>query len=321
MFLAINSCSYIFLFLLSLSTLAYTPIPKRICQTRLHLRYLESSGEKKPSKVSLKFQSMVSRFEQYNDDDIQQLDNVRLKELVFGGRDALNEKKVLRAFEILYEDLLPVRFGGDILFNLLDKSIENSRKNFKNLIPITILDDNSINRLPNYSTKLKKRIIKQVFAATTETPSECYASLLFPQIDNNSDGVISFQEFMGWVDSIVVTDEEEVSGLFQEIDRNNDGSLSFEEFQFWTTGVRRVDEDCTIDFSEVQTSSISKDSPMTPMKTNKNRDRYLHMVDTFATFGDAWMKKRERVADFSRSCNFEISRTTCVSDLTLMFIL
>jgi hypothetical protein len=80
------------------------------------------------SKKSKKFYGMVTRFATYNDEDISSLESERLQALILGGREALYEPDVLRAFAILYEKSLPVRFGGDILFDMLDKIITETRE-------------------------------------------------------------------------------------------------------------------------------------------------------------------------------------------------
>ena len=72
---------------------------------------------------------MVRRFQNYSDADIGSLASERLRLLLLGGREALlTEPAVVAAFEVLYEDVLPVRFGGDILFNLIDKAVVQARR-------------------------------------------------------------------------------------------------------------------------------------------------------------------------------------------------
>lgn len=90
--------------------------------------FLEPSSLCTGSKKSKKFYGMVQRFATYDDEDISSLESERMQTLILGGKEALYEPDVLRAFAILYEKSLPVRFGGDILFDMLDKMITDVRK-------------------------------------------------------------------------------------------------------------------------------------------------------------------------------------------------
>ena len=93
----------------------------------IYLIFLESYSYAN-SVVQLKFKRMVARFQTYTDQDIFNLENNRLQHLIIGGKESLIEPKVVNAFCVLYEDILPVRFGGDILFNMLDKAITNAKR-------------------------------------------------------------------------------------------------------------------------------------------------------------------------------------------------
>lgn len=253
-----------------------------------------SDGFSSKSSILRDFYRMVDRFQAYSDDEIALLKNERLRHLVFGGRDALNEPRVVNAFAILYEDVMPVRFGGDILFNLLDKAIGNARTvargRSRGVAPAARAMSRSPVRPP---VRGKSRsIIRAILALKAQedrdssgesapTNMELHEGL-FSEIDANEDGRLSFEEFEAWVSSIPITSEEENRlanewnpvEIFQEMDLNSDGSISQEEFKLWTTGAVSSLE------KEGSYAGSLHDIPVPP-KAAVHRERYLKMLRAF----------------------------------------
>ena len=272
------------------------------------------------SKLSQKFKKMVDNFSNYSTEDILSIENNRLKYLILCGKQALDEPKVVRSFSILYEDLLPVRLGGDILFNLLDKSINNAKVNKETLkktiksTRLSVLEtQSSINKfnstLKSFSG-IKSKIIKEMvlISKASKTDNYCQANILFDKLDVNKDGSISPEEFMYWVESVLVKDDEEsadwksmweVDALYQDIDANKDGSISYEEIELWTTGV--LNQDGCDPFDEMNAAEfiISSDGIIQGLEINdppksKNQAiahaKYKHMLETFANASDKWIE-------------------------------
>ena len=237
---------------------------------------------------SEKFNYMVERFSRYSNDDIMLLENDRLKHLVFGGREALNDTFVLKSFSILYEDILPVRFGGDILFNMIEKTLHNAKlkRSPSPKSNLYIPSENFKSVGPN-----QRKIISQIMSyALPEDMQRCDS--LFEEIDSDKNGAISFEEFQAWVSSIEVVDVNGTSrdsildtldaeNLFSEVDVNSDGKISFEEFKMWTTGLRSGEE------CDPYSSASIHDLPTPSPGSKKYRDRYLYMVQCF----ERWSKK------------------------------
>lgn len=249
------------------------------------------------SQLADKFSTMVERFSKYSNDEIRLLESDRLKHLVYGGREALNDTYVLQSFSILYEDILPVRFGGDILFNMIEKALQNAKKSKKSESSYSrsVKEDSTyvvtsiIKEQPN---SMQRRVISQIMSyALPEDLQRCDS--LFSEIDSDCNGSISFEEFQAWVASIDIDDNSEGSilqdennwassaeNLFSVVDVNNDGTISYEEFKMWTTGLHSGEE-CDI----LSTLSIH-DIPSSSPGTRKYRERYLHMIQCFSRWGE-----------------------------------
>lgn len=301
---------------------------------------------KTPSNVQLNFNRMTNRFQKYSNQDISNLGNDRLQHLIMGGREALKEPKVVNSFSILYEDIMPVRFGGNILFNMLDKAITNANKKSQISINVTSKIDvygNTGNAMSNKRLSSEsKKVIKDVLVYFLEQQNQSVSSVssfqgLFSDIDQNKDNNLTFEEFSDWIASVPqsITTSESIGVsdgtdsvtaaiyndtvttdmlpcpkvLFQEIDTDGNGLLTREEFEAWTSlCLSRSDADDTFDSSLIITNGISsemrlEDMPLTSERNKQHRARYLHMVSSFATWGDKFSSSDYQSSDGEGSSN------------------
>mmetsp|Transcript_9633 Transcript_9633/g.9696 ORF Transcript_9633/g.9696 Transcript_9633/m.9696 type:complete len:456 (-) Transcript_9633:255-1622(-) len=248
---------------------------RRVCKMNIRNRFslLSTSSaqvpvvDKKIAKVTSKFYGMVDRFESYTDEEIFTLENDRLKHLVYGGKEALQETKVVTAFCILYEDILPVRFGGDILFNLLEKAINNGRKKGlklqKKAIRSNIINDNNLNSNKKLSMTQRKVINDVMQFALSQCLLECNVDEIEQQ-NNNSQSNIAF------------------ANLFSEIDKNNDNKITIDEFESWIQSI-------------IITESEEEEESMQSNQTNKEiierNEDVLSSIDTRDVFHEADMNQ------------------------------
>lgn len=263
------------------------------------------------------FKNMFDQFKIYTDRDVQSLSNQRYRSLfkgvlavTTGSTDSSSSEKqsstknvapssVFRAISILYEDYLPVRIAGRMIFghlkNLMDESIASRKieeeRIIKNL-PETKL--NKIKEEGEYSSIIQKEIdlFRKAFEAMKESCS----------VDAEADYMTLDQ----MVDSGIVETAIEVLGFhsyedfMSKLDGNNDGKLTFEEF---IIGLQNCDEysnhddekspPCKITsvLDEIEQRmeseakhSKSSSSPLltSEKKLKKYNDRFDEMIVTFA---------------------------------------
>lgn len=295
-----------FLLLLNVCFLICTKSFRNVFYRENYIRFhnlFASNANLQSNPVLSKFYSMVDRFSKYSNTDIMQLENDRLKHLIFGGKEALNDTIVLTSFAILYEDILPVRFGGDILFNIMEKIMSNVRKVSSSSVEKSKVSlPLEVSLISSRPSEIQRKIISQVISqALPEDLTRCDS--LFAEIDSNRDGSLSFEEFLAWVSSVEtsslnVTDNIlealDVESLFSSADIDKNGSISFEEFKLWTTGLLVGEDEC-----DPYTSKSIYDVPAQSPSTMKYRERYLHMVHSFAQWGTTHFESGGGVASNS----------------------
>lgn len=81
------------------------------------------------SKYSAEFGDMVGEFAYYTDREISSVPSKRYQAMFHGVHAAANEPSVYRSFEVLYEDVGPLRVAGRMIFAHLKRVKENSVAN------------------------------------------------------------------------------------------------------------------------------------------------------------------------------------------------
>uniref|UniRef100_A0A6U3VR31 Uncharacterized protein n=1 Tax=Ditylum brightwellii TaxID=49249 RepID=A0A6U3VR31_9STRA len=80
-----------------------------------------------PSKAGARFDAMLADFRRHSPADINLVPSLRFRGLLTGVSAAINDEKVSEAFRVLYEDLGPVRVGGDLIFSKLEREIAKTK--------------------------------------------------------------------------------------------------------------------------------------------------------------------------------------------------
>ena len=75
------------------------------------------------SKHATKYYAMIDRFAEHSRSDIESIESPRFREMLCSVQEAIHDTKVVNAFGILYEDIAPVRFAGDLIFSKLDSAV------------------------------------------------------------------------------------------------------------------------------------------------------------------------------------------------------
>lgn len=79
----------------------------------------------KVSAKAARFEAMLERCRQYTAFELAALrEQPRMQRLLTGVIAGARDVDVVRAFTVLYEDFLPLRLGGDLIFNILDDRLQ-----------------------------------------------------------------------------------------------------------------------------------------------------------------------------------------------------
>lgn len=80
------------------------------------------------TKVEAEFRAMFQEFAEYTERDILSLRNPRVRAVFRGVAASAKEPDVFRAFEVLFQDLYPLRVAGRILYKKLQQLIEEGKQ-------------------------------------------------------------------------------------------------------------------------------------------------------------------------------------------------
>lgn len=96
------------------------------------------------NKLEQEFHDMLSHFSNYSLRDLYALRDPRMRTLVHGVAASADDQAVYRAFEVLFEDLVPLRVAGRLVFkrlkNMMDKCIQAREEEIAHVVQATGLD-------------------------------------------------------------------------------------------------------------------------------------------------------------------------------------
>mmetsp|Transcript_52934 Transcript_52934/g.158459 ORF Transcript_52934/g.158459 Transcript_52934/m.158459 type:complete len:369 (-) Transcript_52934:122-1228(-) len=243
----------------------------------------------KMNRLESEFQSMLDDFERYTPRDIAAVKSPRYRALYEGVAAGSMEPAVARAFMIVFNDMVPIRVAGRMIYrhlrSVMEDSIEARLAEEENIRSNTGLTDDEIDHGRRAFLAIiddgedKLTIDQLVEMGIVETALELFG---FDHLD----------EFLA------VMDEDE------------EGLLDFERFMI---GLQRCAEgSCSVecDIPGVLTEIVKR---MEPIEEKKNQSslterkqkyskRYDDMVSSFASWEDRVPKGEGRMLDVLRGC-------------------
>mmetsp|Transcript_32542 Transcript_32542/g.74881 ORF Transcript_32542/g.74881 Transcript_32542/m.74881 type:complete len:401 (-) Transcript_32542:105-1307(-) len=168
-------------------SIAFNHINQRVTKIRTmstsHLIYSQTNDM---SKHEIEFMDMIERFVSHSQDEVETL-MPKHQALFHGVSAALNdEKPVLRAFVVLYEDLGPVRTVGRFIFNYLEqifaKSVRERREENERFVDSTGFTEETINLSRKFHYILchddeRKRLLDDLAKGCFLEESEVFTSI------------------------------------------------------------------------------------------------------------------------------------------------
>lgn len=163
----------------------------------------------KISKLEREFQDMLNEFYSFSEREIAGIDSNKYRALFEGVAASSDEPEVARAFTILYEDFVPIRIAGRMIYKHLKSVAEKSKE--KQLLQ-------------------EEKIIK----STALSAEEIYEGRkAFLAIDIDEDGQLSIDELVGSglvETAVTLLGFESFADLMKSLDKDERGKLDFEMF-------------------------------------------------------------------------------------------
>lgn len=230
------------------------------------------------SKLSIEFYDMMTAFAQFTPLDIQSIKSQRYRSLYEGVLAGANEPKVMNAFCIVFEDYLPIRLAGRMIY-----------KHLKNIM------EQSIREREEMEQKLVDTGGFQLH--TIDNGRHLYSLAIMDDLDDG-DGQLSLQDLIdsGIVEMVVELFEfDSFDAFIEQIEKNEDGKITFENFMVGlqkcaTTNINGGDDECELvcDLDEVLTEVVARMQPLerakrkdAPAREKKHSDQYDLMVKSF----------------------------------------
>jgi hypothetical protein len=254
------------------------------------------------------FRDMFEHFTQYTQRDIISLRDPRMRLLFKGIAASAYEPAVYRAFEVLYEDLYPVRMAGRMIDSRMRKLMTDSQRERKEEVAIIV-----------EATGLKEADVEESrlgFVSTAATLNGD-AFLTLAQLSETGLGVTAV-DILGF---------ESVEKLLQRLDKNEQKKLSFVDLM---TGLQECSqevcavEDCNPGAVMLQVVADLEEHPPHISELDDRRqnfsDRYDEMVASFRQWEDLIPQGEGRRLDVVRGCFVGANSPQIVNALRIVYV-
>ena len=191
--------------------------------------YILPSRVGQMSRLETEFRDMLAHFSNYSMRDLYALKDPRMRTLVHGVAASGDDKEVYRAFEILFEDLLPLRVAGRLVFKqlraMMDRCIQEREEQIEHVAQATALDPRDIEEARIVFFEVASKLNHDVYL----TPEQLTATRMFYTIHRRLN-------------------VESPSELVQKLDRQGNRKIGLEDFLI---GLHQCAEDqCEIEQNE-----------------------------------------------------------------------
>jgi hypothetical protein len=179
-----------------------------------HVRlYTLPQVQRNLSKLESEFRGMLEFFANYSEADILSIADPRKRALFEGIAASSHSRPVYRAFEVLFEDLLPLRYAGRIIFSKLQEfmaaSIEQRQADIQCIVQVT-----------GMSSKEDIRQLEEIRLMFVSTASQMNGGLYLTSEQLAETGIIS-------ATATQVLGLNSVEDACNHLDKTSSGKLTF----------------------------------------------------------------------------------------------
>lgn len=261
--------------------------------------------ERDLSKLEQEFRDMITCFSGYTEEDILSIPNPRLRALYDGVVASAYEPAVYRSFEVLFEDLGPLRVAGRMIFGKLksqmETSIDQRQQEVMRLMTLTGLDEEEL------------RASRLAFMSISQEGKGGHAVVTKQQLLDT--GIAN-----SFVDLMSFSNEQD---FLKQLGGNEWRFESFIAALQLCTDSRSCSLDQCNPSTVLQEAMIRMPAPanipVDPRKI-KNMERYDMMVNKFKEWEDFVPKGEGRRLDILRGCFVGAENEKVVKALKIVYV-
>jgi hypothetical protein len=261
------------------------------------------------SGLEQEFRAMFEHFTQYSNRDIISLRDPRMRLLFEGIAASAYEPAVYRAFEVLYEDLYPVRMAGRMIDSRMRKLMVDSQRERKEEVAIVV-----------EATGLPAADIEESRLGFVTTAATLNGDAFLTLAQLSETGLA--------VTAVDVLGFESLENLLQRLDKNDEKKLSFVDLM---TGLQEcAQEVCAVEECNpgAVMLQVVADLEAHPPRINeklddrrqKFSDRYDEMVESFRQWEDLIPQGEGRRLDVVRGCFVGANSPQIVNALRIVYV-
>ncbi|CAB9510080.1 expressed unknown protein [Seminavis robusta] len=278
-----------------------------------------SSSSSSLSKLELEFRNMLAFFGNYTRADLYTVRDPRTRTILEGVISSSDEPAVYRAFEVLFEDLPPLRLAGRMIFAKLEQVMQQAAATGQAQVDLVVNQTG----IP-HGTCQKARLAFLTLAVATE-----YGHHKEPEAHLTTDQLVSTGLASIAMD-LLRYDDNNHQQFLATLDREQSGRVTFSDFMI---GIQTMaEETCGIEHCDPAQILQTVANEMEPAFLRSNRhaamdqkrqehsDRYDRMVTSFQEWDDVVPTGEGRRLDVLRGCFVGARNKPVVEALRVVYI-
>ena len=252
------------------------------------------------SKIEIEFRELLEGI-LYTPQEIDAMTDTRLRVIYEGIEASYNERAVYRAFEVLYEDYIPLRIAGRMIYRKMTTVMEESKK---------------------YRQEQVQAVLAVTNLSRTQVQSSWSAFVKLAEDREVSTRNVRLHLAQHVVDML---NYDDVGDVLNRLDPERKGRLSFQELMvgLYRCAVESNISDPANALQEILTTFDSIDAKSVSNideQRMKYNERYNEMLEKFAVWKDFIPPGKGRRIDIMRGCFVGAENPKVVEALRVVYV-
>ena len=288
------------------------PLPE-VEQIQIRKLYTLPPVDRDLTRLETEFRNMLEFFSQFTEADLYTIGDARVRTIFEGVIASSKEPAVYRAFEVLFEDLVPLRIAGRMINSKLKQIMEDAQTRGQTEVDAIV----ETTGLPSDRVEVS-RLAFLTLAVVTEHGHDDEAHLNIEQIVESGLAETAMQ-LLGY---------DDINDFIKNVDHNQDQKVTFSELM---VGLQMMAEAaCDIekcDPAEVLQAVVNQVGPslsnpniQLDKKRKEYSDKFDEMVNAFQDWQDVIPTGEGRRLDVLRGCFVGAANQRVVEALRVVYL-
>lgn len=277
-----------------------------VCEVDVQRIVLPDRNQNDMTQYEKEFRDMMREVESYTDRCVQSVADPKSRAIFAGARAGAETPEVYRAFEILFQDLVPVRIAGRMIFKKLSQVMRDSRDHHRQQVDT---------------------VATETGMTTSDVESGRFAFLSVADYKHDGDTVLNLDQLVetGVAATVVeMLGYEDFDDFIENTCQDQRCELKFDEtmvaLQQCPAGSSAAECNPHLVLQEIAKRMNSTDAAAATIRKDKYARRYDDMVESFSEWEQYMPEGEGRWLEVLRGCFVGAKNKAVVKALKIVYV-